>query len=393
MSAFWVVWSKECIDNLRDRRTLLSSLSLALLGPIFFIGIMSLVLSEAIEDQDDAVRISIAGSANAPELIRYLESHNTEVDAIEALSGGAARNLVKSGEHDLVLVIPADFGMRLRAGQMTTPTLVYDTSELGSAPQRARRVERMLETYGRTIGVLRLQLRGIDPTLIQPLLVDRVDVASNAEQALKLLGMAPYFILLGAFMGGFYLAIDTTAGEREQGSLEPLLSQPVSRTALVLGKIAATCTYTAVSLVLMLVGFYIGLPLVPLDRIGLALDFTLMNFIGIFVLMLPLTWFSAALLTVVASLAKTYKEAQTYLSFLIMVPTLPIMFTQLFGVESTPWMMLIPSLAQSLLMTSLMTNDAVAWTDITLSMVSTALLAVLLTWFAIRLYNKERVLG
>jgi sodium transport system permease protein len=393
MSAFRIVWMKECIDNLRDRRTLISSLSLALVGPLFFVGVMSLVLSEAIDDQDDAVSVSVVGAGNAPELIGYLESQNVEIVAVESAAAGDPRSLVRTGKHDLVLVIPETFGARLRTGQMTTLTLIYDSSELGSAPQRARRIERMLDLYGRTIGVLRLQLRGIDPLLVQPLLVDAVDVASNAEQALKLLGMVPYFVLLGAFMGGFYLAIDTTAGEREQGSLEPLLSQPVSRTALVLGKIAATCTFTAVSLFLMLAGFYLGLPLVPLERIGLALDFTLVNFLGIFVLMLPLTWFSAALLTVVASLAKTYKEAQTYLSFLIMVPTLPIVFTQLLGIEATPWMMLVPSLGQSLLMTGFMTNDVMGWPDIVLSMASTSVLAVLLTGFAVRLYSQERVLG
>lgn len=393
MSAFSIVLAKECIDNLRDRRTLMSSLSLALLGPLFFVGAMSLVLSEAIDDQDDAIRFSVLGTDHAPELIRYLESQNSEIGRIDPAHASDPRVLVRSGEHDLIVVIPENHGERLRSGQLSTFTIIYDSSELGSAPQRARRVERMLETWGRTVGVLRLQLRGIDPLLVQPLMVDSVDVASTAEQALKLLGMVPYFVLLGAFMGGFYLAIDTTAGEREQGSLEPLLSQPVSRAALVLGKIAATCTFTAMSLLLMLAGFYLGLPFVPLDRIGLELDFTLPNFAGIFLLMLPLTWFAAALLTVAATLAKTYKEAQTYLSFLIMVPTLPIVFTQLLGVEATIWMMLIPSLSQSILMTAFLTNDHIAWMDVLISMLSTGFLAVLLTMLAVNLYSRERVLG
>ena len=393
MSAFRIVWFKECIDNLRDRRTLVSSLSLALLGPLVFVGAMSLVLNQAIDDQDEPLRLTVAGSEHAPALIGYLERQNTRVESIRMDTPADPGALVREGRHDLLLVIPSGFGEGLRAGKLTTFTLVYDSSELGSAPQRARRVERMLNTWARTVGVLRLQLRGIDPVLVQPLLIDTVDVASNAEQALKLLGMVPYFVLLGAFMGGFYLAIDTTAGEREQGSLEPLLSQPVSRTALVLGKIAATCTFTAASLLLMLLGFYLGLPLVPIDRIGLSLDFTPLNFAGIFVLMLPLTWFSAALLTVVASLAKTYKEAQTYLSFLIVVPTLPIVFTQLLGVEATPWMMFIPSLGQSLLMTGLMTNTAIDGVDMVLSMLATGTLAALLTGLAVRIYRRERVLG
>lgn len=393
MNAFLVVLAKECIDNVRDRRTLISSLSLALMGPLLFVGLMSFVLNRALGDQDEAIRFAVAGGEHAPALVDYLERQNADIRHIAVSAETDPRTLITSGEQELVLLIPADYGIRLRDGRMATFTLVYDSSELGSAPQRARQVERLLSTYGRTIGVLRLQLRGIDPALGQPILVDTLDVSSSAERALKLLAMVPYFVLLVAFMGGFYLAIDTTAGEREHGSLEPLLSQPISRAALVLGKIAATCIFASASLLLMLAGFYAGLPIVPIDKIGLALDFTLANFAGIFLLMLPLIWFAAALLTVVASLAKTYKEAQTYLSFLIMVPTLPIVFTQLLGIEPSPWMMLVPSLAQSLLMTEYMTNEPVAAMELLLSMSSTSVLAVLLSWLAVRLYSRERVLG
>ena len=393
MSAFVTVLAKECIDNLRDRRTLISTFSLALLGPIILVGMMSFILDRALGEQDDAIAFSLVGANNAPGLVDWLRQQNYEIKGIESNADTDPRTLVTSGDNEVVLIIPANYAERFTAGQMTTFTIVYDSSELGSASRRANQLERALNSYSRTIGVLRLQLRGIDPQLMQPILVNELDVASSAERALAILSMVPYFILLVAFMGGFYLAIDTTTGEREHGSLEPLLSQPVSRASLVLGKIAATCVFASASLLLLLAGFYLALPLVPLQRIGLALDVSLGNFVMIFLLMTPLIWFAGALLTVVASFAKTYKEAQTYLSFLIMVPTVPIIFTQLTGVEASLWMMLVPSLGQSLLIQDFLTNEPVAGTYLLLSALSTSVLAALLTRLAIGIYKREQILG
>ncbi len=393
MNAFVTILAKECIDNLRDRRTLISTFSLALLGPIILVGLMSFILDRALGEQDDATAFSLVGANNAPGLVGWLRQQNYEIRDIELIADTDPRTLVTSGDNDVVLIIPSNYAERFAAGQMTTFTIVYDSSELGSASRRANQLERVLNNYSRTIGVLRLQLRGIDPQLIQPILVNELDVASSAERALAILSMVPYFILLVAFMGGFYLAIDTTTGEREHGSLEPLLSQPVSRTSLVLGKIAATCVFALASLLLLLIGFYIGLPMVPLARIGLSLDVSLSNFLMILLLMTPLIWFAGALLTVVASFAKTYKEAQTYLSFLIMVPTVPIIFTQLTGVEASLWMMLVPSLGQSLLIQDFLTNEPVSGTHLLLCGLSTSALAALLTRLAIWIYQREQILG
>jgi sodium transport system permease protein len=393
VSAFVTVLAKECIDNLRDRRTLISTFSLALLGPIILVGLMSFILDRALGEQDDAIAFSLVGASHAPGLVDWLRQQNYDIRDIDLAADSDPRTLVTSGDNDVVLIIPADYADRFTEGLMTTLTIVYDSSELGSASRRANQLERALNSYSRTIGVLRLQLRGIDPQLLQPILVNELDVASSAERALAILSMVPYFILLVSFMGGFYLAIDTTTGEREHGSLEPLLSQPISRTSLVLGKIAATCVFAIASLMLLLLGFWVGLPLVPLERIGLALGVSFGSFMMIFLLMLPLIWLAGALLTVVASFAKTYKEAQTYLSFLIMVPTVPIIFAQLMGVEASLWMMPVPSLGQSLLIQDYLTNEPVSGTYLLASVLSTSILAAALTRIAIWIYNREQILG
>ena len=176
------------------------------------------------------------------------------------------------GRHDLVLVIRPDYAERFHAGEINALTLIHDGAKLGSSRRQFAQVRDMINRYARTLGLLRLQVRGIDPAITTPLVVQEVDTASPAARALSVLATLPYLLVLVIFMGGFYLAIDTTAGEREHGSLEPLLSQPISRSNLVLGKLFATSLFSAASLLLFLISLAISIPFVPLHRIGMSLD-------------------------------------------------------------------------------------------------------------------------
>ncbi len=393
MSPLLTVLKKECLDNVRDRRTLISSFSLALIGPIAFVGLMTFVINRALGESDDPVAFTLLGAEHAPSLVTYLEQQNTEITRRDYPADEDPAALITSGEEDLVLIISDDYAQRYRAGQTNALALVFDSSELGSSRRRASQVRGLVDTYSRTVGLLRLQVRGIDPALAQPIRVRNVDVASPAERALTILSTLPYFILMVAFMGGFYLAIDTTAGEREHGSLEPLLALPVQRSQLVLGKIGATAVFAAASLLVFLIAFYLSVPMVPFEKIGMSLEIGVGAIVMMLVVMLPLVWFAAALLTCAASFAKSYKEAQTYLSFLVLVPTLPVIITQLSGVDASLPLMTIPSLSQSLLVKDLIVANPLAPMEVVLSITCTSALAALLTWFAVHLYSRERILG
>jgi sodium transport system permease protein len=237
-----------------------------------------------------------------------------------------------------------------------------------------------------------LQLRGIDPSLTRPIVIQEVDTASPAARALTILATFPYFLVLVIFMGGFYLAIDTTAGEREHGSLEPLLTQPISRAQLVMGKLTATCVFSALSLILFLVSFALAVPFVPLERIGMSLEIGLLDCIAVFLISLPLIALAAALLTVVASFAKSYKEAQTYLTIVILIPTFPLILTRLMNVETSIWLMLVPSLSQANLISDVISNQLVLASHLALSASVTAGLAAALAYLAIWLYRRETIL-
>jgi sodium transport system permease protein len=227
-------------------------------------------------------------------------------------------------------------------------------------------------------------VRGISPVVIEPVDVRAVDVATPAGRSLLILGMMTYFCLMSMLMGGFYLAIDTTAGERERGSLEPLLSLPVRREELILGKILATAAYMAMSLLLTLSAFSVALRFVPLEALGMSANFGLVVVLAIFASMLAFVPLGAGLMTVVASFTRSNREAQTWLSVVLLIPMAPIMIAAL---------MAIPSLSQHLLATGLMRGDPINATYFAISVGTTLGAGLLMIWIAMRLYRRERILG
>jgi sodium transport system permease protein len=194
-------------------------------------------------------------------------------------------------------------------------------------------------------------------------------------------------------MGGLYLAIDTTAGERERGSLEALLSLPVARTALVGGKILATCAYMSISLALNLAAFVYVFGFVPLDRIGMSANLSWGTALAFFGICLPFIPVGATLMTLVASFTRTYREAQTYLTTVLLVPTLPIAFAAIYSLKTKSSLMFIPSLSQHLLMTSILKDEAVPVLDVLVSTTASLTLALLLFWLTARHWRRESMLG
>ncbi len=390
MSGLWVVFAKEFIDNIRDRRTLFSSFSIAILGPVFFVGIMVFVLERALGESDEAVAFAVVGAQHAPQLMAFLEQQNTDISKVNT---DIPRHLVTSGQHKIVLIISADYAERYARGNVNTLSLYHDSSEISSTRRNLGQLRGYISQYSRIVGTLRLWLRGLDPTISNPITTQEIDVASPAARALTILASLPYFLVLVIFMGGFYLAIDTTAGEREHGSLEPLLTQPVSRAQLVLGKITATSVFGLMSLLIFLVSLYFAVPFVPFERIGMALEIDVGQLLAVLFISSPLIFFAAALLTMVASFAKSYKEAQTYLTIVVLVPTLPLIVAQLLNVETTLGIMFVPSLSQSNLMADIIKNEPVQFLHVVTSMTTTSLYAALLAWVAVWLYRREHILG
>jgi sodium transport system permease protein len=194
-------------------------------------------------------------------------------------------------------------------------------------------------------------------------------------------------------MGGMYLAIDTTAGERERGSLEPLLSLPVTRDELIYGKIAATCLFMTLSLTLSLAAFYISLKFMPLEQLGMTPNFGPDVVLAALAIFLPFILVGAALMTLVASFTKSYREAQTWLSVVLIAPTMPILIVSILTLRPRTEFMFIPSLSQHLLLVDMVKNEPINGLHVAISVTSTLFIGVVLTWVCARLYRREGLLG
>ena len=240
MRTMLTVFFKEVLDNFRDRRTLGSALIMGpIFGPVLFAFVINLSVERSLEDMENTLDLPVIGQDHAPNLMNYLASQNINVvDGPENLD--AAMEAVKTGVHDIVLVIPEEFGEQLASMIPAKIELVSDQANT-DADRDSRRARSALLSYNQLLTGTRVVARGINPRSLQPLNIDEVDVSTPSGRSAMLLGMMSYFFVFAALMGGMYLAIDTTAGERERGSLEPLLSLPVTRAQLILGKIAATC--------------------------------------------------------------------------------------------------------------------------------------------------------
>jgi sodium transport system permease protein len=392
MRTLLTVFRKEVVDNFRDRRTLASALLMGpLLGPMLFAFVINLSIERSLSSVDDSMTLPVIGAEHAPNLARFLQSRNIELSEGPA-DRDAAIAAVTAGEIDVVVVIPADIATLLGAGVPAKVELISDQSDQ-EAERDARRARNAIRAYSQQIAALRLLGRGVSPLVLQPINVDDVDVSTPSGRSGILLGMMSYFFIFALLMGGMYLAIDTTAGERERGSLEPLLSLPVTREQLMLGKVAATCLFMSMSLMLSLWSFYVALKFMPLEQLGMTPNFGPGVVLAAFLLLLPFVLLGAAIMTLVASFTKSYKEAQTWLSIVLIAPTLPILVVSILNVRAKLEFMFVPSLSQHLILQDMVKNEPANWLHISISVLSTLLFGSLLTWACARLYRREGLLG
>ncbi len=392
MGTLFTVFAKEVLDNVRDRRTLASALLMGpLFGPLMFAFVINLSVERSLSDIEKILEVPVIGAENAPTLINYMLSRNLEI-APAPDSREAALDAVETGRHDIVLVIPDDFGERFANAEPARVELIADLAN-ATADREARRLRGVLYAYNQELASLRLLARGVSPQAMRPLNIDDVDVSTPSGRSGLLLGIMSYFFIFALLMGGMYLAIDTTAGERERGSLEPLLALPVTRGRLMLGKIFAACFFMALSLALSLLSFFVAIKFMPLEKLGITPNFGPEVVGRAFLLLSPFILLGAAVMTMVASFTKSYKEAQTWLSVVLLLPTLPILIVSLLTLRPKLEYMFVPSLSQHLLLIDMVKNEPIDPLHVAISVTSTLAIGALLTWLCARLYRREGLLG
>ncbi len=386
MNQLLVVFRKELRDAIRDRRSVLSALIFPLLTPLLLIFVFQMAVDEM--ENPPAMRVAIAGEANAPGLVEELLAHDVEVEAMER---DVLADAVREGEFPAALDIPRSYGERFREG-FPAPVFFYKDGAARRHRRTADRIERVILGYSATVGTLRLISKGVPPATGQPIQVTAVDLSSSKARAAELMNFIPVLVLFACFMSGMYVAMDVTSGERERGSLEPLLLTTSDLRMLVLGKLGAALVFAIAGSVLTLVGCVFAFGQLPQEAMGFSGAIDASAAWMILLLMLPLAAMATALQVLVATFARTVKEAQTYLSLFMLLPMFPVMFLSVKAPALTAWMAPVPILGQYLLINELLAGREVLWSYLGLAGLASVTVGVVAAWATALLLGKERVI-
>ena len=385
MGRVLVVFLKEVRDALRDRRTALMVLVASVVtGPLTLVLVAQFV--SGLEERASTLKVRLAGAQHAPALVNFLRRADVEIE--EAPEDYAAR--VKKGDLEAVIVVPRDFHERWLDHEEARVELVFDDSRTESSPA-IRQSERLLEAFNRESAYLRLMARGVSPSLNETVKVERVNAATPRQRGAVLLFLIPMFAILAPLLGGMTLAIDATAGERERGSLEPLLANPVSTAAFAFGKWLAAWASATVVAAVTLAGFVLAATLYAEKKLPALLQFGVPEYLRFVAIVVPLAAFTSAAQMLISTYGRTYREAQTYVSYLATVVSFIPLVVMFSGAREAPWQAAVPVLGQLMALQRVLRGDALPAWDVAVPAVVSAALAVAAVALVARLLRDERI--
>jgi sodium transport system permease protein len=384
MATVIVVFVKELIDNLRDRRSIAMAMVYPLIGPLILGLMITFVAGSLKVNAGRSLEIFAAGADNAPDLAHYLETHGAMLRRAPA----NAEDAVRKGRAPFVLVLPQE-----RAGPDAPLdiTLLADASRLSSVVPIAQIMD-LLHGYERQVTAARLRTLGVAPDLLSPLRIRQENVGRAISLGATFLNMMPPFFIFTLFLGGVYLTLDTTSGERERGSFEPLMINPVTRSEVLIGKFGAAVVFTLIALTVQLVAFWAMMRLVPRESLGLMTPPTVAQLTLLLPVCLPLVLFAVAAQLVIAAMTRSLKEAQTYLGLLPLVPAIAGMLLVFAPVELHSVLAAIPTFGQTVLMGQVIRSEAMNWAMVAVSAFATLAVTFALLAIAFRLYEREQIL-
>jgi sodium transport system permease protein len=386
MKTILTVAKKELLDLFRDRRTvMLGLLFTPLLIPAMLLGINSLAEKKQKTQLESTLKLPVIGAELAPNLVAFLKSQNIEPqtpprDAVDA---------VRDQTFDAVLRIPDEFPEQWRSSKPAVVEIIYDSSRQDSQIP-VERIRATLQAYAGQLGALRVMQRGVDPSIATPLQVAQRDAATPEAKRGMVLGiMLPYLLIISSFLGGAYLVIDVTAGERERQSLEPLLATPAARTAIMSGKILAACVFGMLSLFLILAAFKISLSFGPAGMRSLTMSVPVIG--QMLLVLLPMVLIGTTLLTLISASVKSVKEAQSFMTLLMLMPMISTVVLMVNPLKQQIWQFAVPFLAQNQLILKLLRSEYISPQIWGVYLACGFGLGMLLWVIAARLYHQEKL--
>jgi sodium transport system permease protein len=347
MRTIVVIFRKELMDTLRDRRTLISMIAIPLLLIPLLIGVSTKVVRSQLEKaQERVLRIAVQFSGNAAGFGTILRNES-KVSVTQNLSADSARALIAVDSLDAFILFAPDFDEQVAKLRPGNVTLTYKAAELRSIEKM--RMSALLDRYNESLRAARFKKLNIDESIIRTMQIDEQNMASTRERIAEVLGgFLPYIFIIFCYMGSLYPAIDLAAGEKERGTLETLLTSPVNRMEILVGKLGVVVLTGISTAGIAMVGLYIGvvqIKEIPPELLKTVLDILQFRSIALLIsLLLPLTIFFAAALLSLSIFAKSYKEAQSIITPIMIVIIVPIFIGLMPGMTLDTVTALIPIL-------------------------------------------------
>lgn len=385
MNALIAVMRKELLDLFRDRKTVAISLLMGpLLLPTLILGLSKLASNRVSTQLEKPLELPVIGAEHAPNLVHWLSGRNVVIKSAPI----NPEEQIAAQKVEVILVIPADYAEKWR-GSEPAPVEIWHDSSRDDARIPVERIANLLDSYGRGTGALRLLSRGVSPSATQAVRVERKDLATPESRIGQALAFLPYLLILSGFLGGAYLVIDSTAGERERQSLEPLLATPAARSLIMSGKIMAACSFGMLTLLLTLLSFKASFLLAP--SLGIKLVMSWLQIAQMLLVLVPIVLIGTCLLTVIAAGAKSVKEAQSYMSLLMLLPMLPTIVLMVNPMKNQLWQFAVPFLAQNQMILKIVRSEAISAAEWGVYLACGFGLGILLWLSAARRYHNEKL--
>ena len=376
---------KELVDGLRDRRSLATLLFSTVMTPAL-LGVLLTTTAGSQRGAED-LTLPVVGAEHAPAFVTWLGQQT----GVKVVPGPAdPQQAVLDRSEDVVLIIEPDFMDRMRRAQPAEVKLVAESSRDRSRPKVAR-VRALVGGYAGQLASLRLIARGVAPGIASPIRLEDVEVSSSQARLAQLLSFLPLLLVIAGLVGGMQIAIDSTAGERERGSLEPLLLNPVPRWVIAGGKWLAASVLGCASVVVSMLITVNVLRRIPWHDLGIRFRVTDAELFSLLLLLLPLAVLLAAVVLYASTFARSFKEAQGYMGMLMLVPMLPGMLATVYPLSRRPWLAPVPVLGQYALASDALAGQPPTMGGYLLAGAVTLACAVGLVWLTARALTRERI--
>jgi len=386
-SKFGVVFLKELRESLRDKRSLGLLALFTLMYPAVLAFLLHHWIDRATRPEREGTELAVIGSAQAPTLMAQLRQKNVTIHPVEPMDDAAIGALLRARKLVALLRLPPSYAEDYASMRPARIELWYDSA----AEQDGRRdIEEVLRAYESNIASARLLAHGVSPAALSPIRLQRYDTGSSAARSAGVIGSILGFLFFPAFVCGMSAAVDSTAGERERRSLEVLMAQPVRTRDLVAGKWLAAAALAVAGVTLELILAHVILSWMPLEEIGLSWRVGWGDLALVCVASVPLSLLAAALQVAVAMNARSFKEAQSVLSFVMLLPMAPGLIVSMMDLKPALWMYLVPMLSNQTLLREMAKGGAMGVLPFVLTFVCTLLVALVAVAFASWRMKSER---